>query len=728
MKKLSKYIDKIGMVLLSSIIIIFSLIIGANEKGLRVLPISILLLLIIIFLVCKKLIKKEESVFFKNKIDIFVFVFILSTFLPLIFKTYSSFSYTIEFILKYVFYYSVYVLSRNVIDKKDKINSIYTVIIFTSIIPIILGLDARNEKPILKPILEYFNLLYNYNYKPGFTFGYSNTMAIYMSVCIFLSLFKISNTKEKIEKYIYIVYILFGLYIVYVSYSRMVILLLGIFLLIYFIKTYKKQIKENKKKIITITSIILIIGTFFLSFALTVSKPLYTNGNVYDKILNYKFKKNKKYKITIDLDLLYYNKQHPELNENAFNIKLVGLNKYYKEQLISNKYMEVGHQKYEYEFTMPKNVESIKLYVYNNNKGSMQINNIYINDEEYIIKYKYLPEKVGKALNGLRLNDKSLVERYYFNKSSINIFKRHIIFGNDGNDWKTLSKTKQEYAFSMKETHSYFFELLISFGLVGIITYSIMLSSILLVLKDNKKKKEQNILLYALGMLLLHSIIFDFNMSFMFIQIITYVLFSCILVNEKKDKKINAKYDYVVFSILVLSLITSSYITFNLSNKNALPLDIRIVNKRIESIKNNKYTSKQKIKVLKDIMKKEPYYNQNYIYNLYFKELSKSKLNTKELDKNYDFILKQMKSIDQYSPYYIDSIYIREKVIYNAIKSLEESNHKNKDKYINKLKKLLIKEHDRNIEYIKDVEKNDKPDYIINKALPEYNKLYNEVK
>ena len=39
MKKLSKNIDKIGFYLLSVIIIIFSLIIGANEKELRVLPI-----------------------------------------------------------------------------------------------------------------------------------------------------------------------------------------------------------------------------------------------------------------------------------------------------------------------------------------------------------------------------------------------------------------------------------------------------------------------------------------------------------------------------------------------------------------------------------------------------------------------------------------------------------------------------------------------------------------
>ena len=161
MKKLSKNIDKIGFYLLSLIIIIFSLIIGANEKGLRVIPISILLLLIIIFLVCKKIIKKYESLFFKNKIDISVFIFTLITILPLVFKTYASFSYEIECILKYIFYYSVYVLARNVINKKENINSIYTIIIFTSLIPITLGLNMNGSNNTFTEIIKYFNIGYN---------------------------------------------------------------------------------------------------------------------------------------------------------------------------------------------------------------------------------------------------------------------------------------------------------------------------------------------------------------------------------------------------------------------------------------------------------------------------------------------------------------------------------------------------------------------------------------
>ena len=730
MKKLSKNIDKIGFYLLSLIIIIFSLIIGANEKGLRVLPISILLLLIIIFLVCKKIIKKDESLFFKNKIDISVFIFTLITILPLVFKTYASFSYEIECILKYTFYYSVYVLGRNVINKKENINSIYTIIIFTSLIPITLGLNMNGSNNTFTEIIKYFNIGYNYNFKPGFTFGYANTMAIYISLCIFLSLYKIYNTKDKLEKFIYIGYSLFGLYIIYKSYARMIVLLLFILLFIFFINKYKNTIIKNKNKIFIVSTISLIVILSIFTFTLSTSSPMYTENDSYDTVLNYKFKKNTKYKITVDMDLLFDSTQNEQLNNSAFNIKLVSVNKYYKEKLIYNKFFGNGHFKNDIEFKTSNNTEYIKMYISNNYKGAMQINNIYINDEEYIIHYKYLPVMVGKFINQIKVKDKSIVERFYFYKDSIRIFKKHMIIGNGGNAWQSLAKQNQDYAFSVKETHSYFFELLISFGLIGIIAYFIMLINILMVLIKNNKKEEKNILLYALGILLIHSILFDFNMSFMFIQIITYILFACILTDSKKDKNINKKYDYPVFIILGVSLITYSYMTlyeYSIINYY-LPLNRNIIDKRLINIEKEKINSKKKLDILKDTINKEPYYNQNYIYNTYFNILNTSKLTDKEFNSYYNFIISKIKNINPYSKYYINNLYVREKIIYKSINSLENTNYKNKDKYIKELKNILVKEHNKYIKYIKDIDRNDSEQYVIDNILRQYNKMYEEVK
>ena len=54
MPKERNVINKIGMLLLLATIVTFNIIIGANEKGLRVLPISLLMGLILIYLIVLK--------------------------------------------------------------------------------------------------------------------------------------------------------------------------------------------------------------------------------------------------------------------------------------------------------------------------------------------------------------------------------------------------------------------------------------------------------------------------------------------------------------------------------------------------------------------------------------------------------------------------------------------------------------------------------------------------
>ena len=122
MKKLEKTLKIIGLIILIATIVTFNFIIGANEKGLRIMPISIIMGLILIYLIIIKIRNRKQSIIFKSKVDYLVFAFMLTTTLPLIFKTYVSYSDTIEFIMKYFFIYSVYLLARNVIkDKKVRI-------------------------------------------------------------------------------------------------------------------------------------------------------------------------------------------------------------------------------------------------------------------------------------------------------------------------------------------------------------------------------------------------------------------------------------------------------------------------------------------------------------------------------------------------------------------------------------------------------------------------------
>ena len=111
MKK--KVIDIIGMIIIGAIITTLNLIVGANEKGLRIFSLCIMLVFTLFYLIIRKIMLKEKMVI-KNKVDIFVLVFMCCTLLPLIFRTYSTYQGTVEFILKYFFAYSIYLLVRNV--------------------------------------------------------------------------------------------------------------------------------------------------------------------------------------------------------------------------------------------------------------------------------------------------------------------------------------------------------------------------------------------------------------------------------------------------------------------------------------------------------------------------------------------------------------------------------------------------------------------------------------
>lgn len=731
MKK-NDLLEKLGMILLSSIIIIFSLIVGANEKGLRVIPISILLLLIIIFLVCKKRSNKKESIFFKNKIDISVFIFIISTFLPLIFRTYSSLSYQIEFMIKYVFYYAVYVLARNVIKTKKDINIIFSVIIFTSIIPIILGLDIVSGNNTFSWVLKKLDLTYGTGYKPGYNFGYSNVVAIYLSLCIFLSIYKISNTKEKTIKITYGMYILLALYNIYLCYSRMPSILFIIFLAVYFINKYKDKIIENKKKIIKVGVVSLLIIIPIISYGLTVSKPFTTKMEKYEKVVIHDFKQDQEYTLKLDVEF-FATDETKEINSRLFKVYLTSINKYYKETIIESRYYTTGKQTIVFKFTPLEDTEDVRFYIENENKGAMTINKVYLDKEELIYHYKFLPQNISKFVSFITLKDKSLVERYYFYKDSMKIFRKHMIFGNGGDAWHSLSKTRQDYTFSVKETHSYFFELLIEYGLVGLLCYYVMITNIMIILFKNTKE-EKKILRYALVILLLHSITFDFNLSYMFIEIIVYTLFACILSDEKKDKTISIKFDYPILIIFLITLLTTTYMSlykYNVIDKKYyLPINRSVIETKLRKLPKEKATVKSKLDFLKLTMKEEPYLAQNYVYHYYFNILLKNEKNisNKEIDEYLDFATKHISKTEIYSPLYIEYLVSRETALTEGVNLLKESKYKNKDKYIKKLRKIIIDEHDQNIKYMNQTDRHGYPERYTSSAIEEYEKLYEEVK
>jgi hypothetical protein len=140
------------MSIIAITMIVLNLIIGSNQDNLKVLPISIGLFCIFVFLILKKIFFKEKIVL-KNKIDLVIFLFFISTTFSFLLKTYCTKQGCVEFLLKYFFVYSIYLLVRNVVNSKSKVNILVTITICSSLIPIILGLDAQHYN-VLNFVIE----------------------------------------------------------------------------------------------------------------------------------------------------------------------------------------------------------------------------------------------------------------------------------------------------------------------------------------------------------------------------------------------------------------------------------------------------------------------------------------------------------------------------------------------------------------------------------------------
>ena len=257
-----KNIDKLGMLLLCITIVTFSVIVGGNDKALPILPIGILTGLSLIVLLIKKIKYKDKII--NSKLDIVLLIFLGTMVLPLIFKTYCSYQGTVEFIIKYFFVFIIYLLVRNTVKTRKEVNILIATTVLSSIVIIVFGFDKLNDNNF-KWLLDNLDLSYKEYYRFESTFGYANAVSIYLAFCTFLAINGIENTKSKLVKTIYVLFIIIYLYVIYISLSRLVLIIYILSLIIYFaVKLYKKI--KNNKKIIKVILITIILGILYMIF------------------------------------------------------------------------------------------------------------------------------------------------------------------------------------------------------------------------------------------------------------------------------------------------------------------------------------------------------------------------------------------------------------------------------------------------------------------------------
>ena len=736
---LKKILNTSGMIILIATIVIFSLIIGGNEKELPIFIINFLLGLNIIFLLAKRMILNEKII--KNKLDILVLCFVVSFDLPLFLNGAVSYQGAIEFAIKYFYVFSVYLVARNTIDTKKKLNVIVSTIIFSSLIFIVLGLDKINNNYSYN-LLKFLNLEYSQGSNFSSTFGYANTVAIYLLFCIYLSINQIENIKNKVLKVVYCLYIMFAVYIIWLTSCRLVLLILLASVFIYYIcKNYKTIIKNKKIVFSVIAGIIIVIGLFviYISVGLKYSTPAPLETN---KKIKKKLNPNEKYNITLDIDVENYN----EVNKKEkTEIQIIQVNKYFQEKVLDSKVLNknilemeiIPTDSYYYLKVQVKNIGSKKLY----------INKCYINGEEYLLKCKYIPNTIYSFIQSFEIMDEGILQRSQFYEACLKMTKGHLLIGQGGNTWKKLYWVYEKYPYYIKESHSYFFELLISCGLVGLLLFLITVfvlyyKIIKEIIKNKEKRKQKLSILIGLGLLLLHSLTFEFNMSFIVVLLIVFITFAMLQYKDENENEyeknkenkeniekletntinknnINNKiiqmlkcmldYSTIVVLIYIFIVLLKANLAVCVFNKyEKLKLCDYNAGYRLEVIENKKVKGQDYIEDLKKLIEREPYYNQNKLYTWYWNKLflDKNKMTNEEFEKYVNFGIKTFKEIKCEKTMDYRLTLSRTSIISNVVTNLSKIDTDFSKEKIKEIKEIVEKEYNEQLNNYKDCERN----------------------
>ena len=724
--KIEKIIEKTGMLLLLSVIVTFNVIIGANEKGLRVLPISILMAVILVYLIVLKFKNRKESIVFKNRVDYFVLAFMLTTTLPLIFGTYASYSDTVEFIMKYFFIYSVYLLARNVIKEKKQIECVIITTLISSLIPICLHIDYINNQ-YLKNFMEWICITYDKGSAFSSTFGYPNAQAIFSCMCICLAMHRFKENKNKILKAIDIIYILFSIYIIHIAGAQATMLLLGVVLFALVIAKYKKQIIKHKKKLaIGIGFIISALIVYLIIELNTSNQIIKTNEDVREKIF-YNFKQGVSYTLELEYETECWNKNR--IND-PLSVYLLQHGRYYAKTTIAKEKLNPQLQNLKIEFTPTTDAKYLSLNIINGYYGVIIINNINLKEENQTTNYKHNTNKIGDFLNKIHTEDgKSIKQRIYMYEDCLKIAKDSPLVGNGGNAWKNLARSVEEYKVTFKESHSYFFELLISYGIIGVIAFLSLViyffaKMFMQCKKDTRKRNTKLLIAIGLFLLLFHSITFDFNMSFMLIQLMVYIYMAVLIYDEQKSVEKHKYFDFLVLTFLIFMInlyvranISKYLLQDNTSKHSVTPYKKEYYFDKIKDDINNNADVKEILNELKDYIKKEQYNNQTVVYKHFFETIciNIDNLSNDELYIYLNFGIERLKTVKFKTPMYFDTIFDRVNVIANTINCLDEyidDENKTEDtkkieiitNAVNDLKDVLYKEFEINIKNIENIE------------------------
>ena len=765
MKVKFKKVENIILMLLILILIASMLIIRDGNKFI-IIQISILILTITYIII--KRIKKEPMKIIKNKMDIFVIIFILSSFIPIIFNNYTSFNTSLTVSLNYICLFFWYILVSNLLNK-EKVDYINILIIILAIVLVILGLENLTTNKLL-PLLGIDNIS-NGEDRLVSIIGNPNVLATFLAFSFFIILHKIINTIKIEQKIILNIANVICVIGIILTYSKSIYILMPIAIIIYMI-IVKDKVKEiyiniiiylflalsyimifnkllaienyifiwiylifillldvllnilmfkikskiEKIKIIhifIISMIIILLGIVWVVVELNNIMPyeVFNNRNTIDyaskKINN--IKGNEKYIFSFEI----YSEVYENI-EDMYEINIIERDK--RNYEIKNTSFTFGNFEgtKELEIITDENTIEFKIEFkarYQYLDRNLIINKLIINDKQIPLQYKNLSIKIVDKIKDISINYKTAQERIEFIKDALKISKDNLLIGIGGENWQYRYGEVQEYDYTSSDIHSYPIQILLEFGIIGFISLILIYSYVI----KNRDKKFLGIKIGFI-IIILHSAI-DSDMKFPFMQMIVYTylgIFS--MLNYEKEKN---KIAYMDIISIVIAIIVMYFLCNSTPYKEIGILESQKIGLNINSSEYKQYAGEIARKYEDIIIKERNDLIGNYV------SILKSYLESEQTDKIEEYY-KKIKEYKNKSKYKTDKIVEKSNGITVIIQTMEDKENPELFKWITKFAKIQIDEYDNTKQELKHAIENkfEKIDENLEYASLEQNYIY----
>lgn len=161
-----------------------------------------------------------------------------------------------------------------------------------------------------------------------------------------------------------------------------------------------------------------------------------------------------------------------------------------------------------------------------------------------------LPEKLADRLESINFQQHSVLERVTFYEDGLKVAQDYPLLGGGGGAWQALFEQYQNNPYWSRQAHSFFVQVLVETGWLGLLTLLGLLGFIyFLYIRSYIRHPElrgSHFVFFILSFsLLLHSAI-DFDMSYLYISALVFISLGCMLA-PYSGKLVIAKLDNLTF-------------------------------------------------------------------------------------------------------------------------------------------------------------------------------------